>query len=93
MLIRQGATLQFAASLHASKHKNISLFRTKRQGKACEIVCTMESSYRAHYGGVGGGGRGQMCINVLYTSYMITVEKVTDASYESDAAATASIKV
>lgn len=40
-----------------------------------------------------GGGRGQMCINVLYTSYMITVEKVTDASYESDAAATASIKV
>lgn len=40
-----------------------------------------------------GGGRGQMCTNVLYTSYMITVEKVTDASYESDAAATASIKV
>lgn len=92
MLIRQGATLQFAASLHASKHKNISLFRTKRQGKACEIVCTMESSYRAPGGG-GGGGRGQMCTNVLYTSYMITVEKVTDASYESDAAATASIKV
>lgn len=42
---------------------------------------------------MGGRGRGQMCIDVLYTSYMITVEKVTDASYESDAAATASIKV